>query len=357
MNALTIKPRTPRSLALTDVDTPRPGDHEVLVQVLDVGLDGTDHGIVEGKHGAAPHGSDRLIIGHEALGRVVSVGAAVQRFRVGDLVVPTVRRPCGTHCPPCTAGQVDLCATGEYTERGIQGAHGYAAEWFVEDEQWLIAVPGALREVAVLTEPMSIALKGIERAWAFQSTFAWRPQKALILGAGSLGILATSLLRLRGLATVTVDHATGDSAKAQLIGSLDGTYVTTTDAQLVDLLGAHLPLDFVFEATGVSSLIFQAMCVLGANGVLCVAGLPEADQTAEIPADCVGLEMVMENRIFFGTVSSNRGHFERAVDAIGAITRGFPGVLEGIITARFPLAEYERALRKPVVKNVLALQA
>ncbi len=122
MRAVGVAPGQKRSAVLWEAPAPLYGPQEVLVRVIDVGVDATDAEIDEGLYGEAPPGEDFLIIGHESLGRVERVGTAVRELRRGDLVVATVRRP--GRCLNCRIGESDMCRDGDYAERGIRGAHG-----------------------------------------------------------------------------------------------------------------------------------------------------------------------------------------------------------------------------------------
>jgi threonine dehydrogenase-like Zn-dependent dehydrogenase len=135
---------------------------------------------------------------------------------------------------------------------------------------------------------------------------------------------------------------------------MGGRYVQSDKRPLGELLAGER-FDFIFEGTGVPALVFQSLCMLSANGVLCAAGLPSSNQKLTITADCVGLEMVLGNRIFFGTVNSNRGHFERALEAMGRIEQTQPGLLERVITGRLPLEDHRKALDEVDIKNILVL--
>lgn len=351
MRALAVNPGGGEGVRMLTLPRPEPGPDEVLVEVLEVSLDGTDGALRTGRHGRPPAGEEWLIIGHESLGRVASVGGDVGALREGDLLTATVRRPCPERCPPCISGQLDLCSTGHYTERGIVGAHGYASDVYVEQPEWLIRVPASLREVGVLVEPLSIALKGLERAYAFQAGFEWQPRNALVIGAGSLGLLAAVLLRDRGLNLTSIDREDADSPKAARASN--GRRVCQGGRCRLDVVLEGTRFDLVFEATGVSSLVFQAMCLLNFNGVLCVAGLPEGNQVLSVPANCIDLEMVLENRIVFGTVSSNVAHFRRTVELMTRMTQPYRNVLTEILTGRYPLQRYDEAFQAAMVKNVI----
>jgi len=106
----------------------------VLVEAIAVGVCGTDVEIVEGKYGWSPRGADRLVLGHESLGRVLDPGPA-SALKGGDLVVGIVRRPDPVPCPNCAVGEWDMCRNGQYTERGIKEIHGLMSErWRIEPE-------------------------------------------------------------------------------------------------------------------------------------------------------------------------------------------------------------------------------
>src|SRR5262245_25078275 len=123
---------------LIEWDAPAPlitAQDQVLFQVEEVGVCGTDRELASFVLGRPPEGESRLVIGHEALGRVLAIGPAVRFIRPGDWVVPMIRRPCPAGCPSCARRRADLCTTGAYTERGIYGLHGYFCELAVDAER------------------------------------------------------------------------------------------------------------------------------------------------------------------------------------------------------------------------------
>src|SRR5687768_12034486 len=130
--AVAVRVGEARSAHLVELPVPQVGPGEVLVRVLQVAIDETDREINAAAYGEAPVGESRLIVGHEAVGRVEAIDGDQAGLGVGDLVVPTVRRPCPERCPACRIEQSDFCSTRGYTERGIKGAHGYLAEYFIE---------------------------------------------------------------------------------------------------------------------------------------------------------------------------------------------------------------------------------
>jgi len=162
MKAVAVVPGK-RQVELIEQEPPRlAAPTQVRLRMLEVGVCGTDREICAFQYGTPPAGSEHLVIGHESLGQVVEVGPAVTRLKQGDLVVTMVRRPCAhAECVACRAGRQDFCFTGDFSERGIKNLHGFMTETVVDEERYMHLVPAALREMAVLVEPLTIAEKAI----------------------------------------------------------------------------------------------------------------------------------------------------------------------------------------------------
>src|SRR5215471_3188048 len=158
MRALAVFPER-RELRMVDIPAPtRRSDREVTVRIREVGVCGTDREIGAFQYGTPAPGSERLVLGHEALGEVVEVGSSVRTLAPGDLVAITVRRPCNdASCVACRAGRQDLCVSWSYSERGIKRADGFMTELVVEQEGYRARVPRAHGEVGVLTETISVS--------------------------------------------------------------------------------------------------------------------------------------------------------------------------------------------------------
>jgi glucose 1-dehydrogenase len=158
MQAITVVPGDPDSASLGRIEEPRPKPGELLVETVRLGVCGTDREIVDGTHGEPPPGHERLILGHELLGRVREAPPP-SRFERGDLVAGIVRRPDPVPCPCCARGEWDMCRNGLYTERGIKARDGYGAELVTLEEDFAIPIDPALGELGVLTEPASVLAK------------------------------------------------------------------------------------------------------------------------------------------------------------------------------------------------------
>lgn len=312
---------------------PRPGDGEVLVRGIRIGLCGTDHEINEGYYGSAPPGSDALVLGHESLGRVARGAAGLPE---GTLVVGIVRRPDG--CPNCAGGEPDMCLWGGFTERGIGGLQGFGSEWWAERPEYLIAVPEGLASAAVLLEPLTVVEKVVRHAFRVQARALWAPTRALVAGAGPVGILAATLLRLRGLA-VTVFERTEKPERRELLAVVGAGYAATQATPLGEIVAGAGPIDLGIEATGNAAVAFGLMPHLGTNGVLALTSVSGGDATAEVPVARVNRELVLGNKLVFGSVNANRVDFEQGVRDVGEAERRWPGFLAGLVTARVPLAD------------------
>ena len=335
MKAIAVVPGKPNSVHLADLPKPSvdeiPGGRGVLVKVLRVGVDGTDKEINAAEYGAAPAGYNFLVLGHESFGRVVEVGSDVSELKPGDYVVATVRRPGSSIYD--WIGTYDMTTDSVYYERGINLLHGFLTEYYVDDSDYIVKVPQELREVGVLLEPFTVVEKGIMQAYEIQRRLrVWRPKRAAVMGAGTIGLLATLALRLRGIAVTTFALAAKPNANAQLVESIDARYVSTKEVAIKDSAQRFGPFDLIFEATGASSVVFESLQELGKNGVLVLSSVTGGDRRIEVPADRINLEFVLGNKVMVGTVNANREYFEAGVRDMAQAEAEYPGWLRTLLT-------------------------
>jgi len=331
MRAITVIPGVPESLRLRDVPKPSPSKGQALLRPIRVGICGTDKEIIEGKYGKAPEGSEYLILGHEAVASVAELGDGVDNVSVGDIVVPTVRRPFNCDLP------VDFCPVGHYLEHGIWGLHGHAAEYSVTDARYLVKVPKDLLDVAVLTEPLSVVEKGIDMGLRIgQARFDWKPRTALVLGAGPVGLLATMVLRLMGISTVTTATRPPESLKAKLVLELGGKYV---DSAVERVTGEF---DIVVEATGSPQVAIEGLNHLAPNGVYVLLGVyPSGGSMSEVGG--LMTSMVLNNKVIVGSVNAGIKHFEMALEHLRRAKEEFNNWPLKLITKRATLENYQEA--------------
>ena len=335
MKAVAVFPGKAGSAHLAELPRPEissiPGGHGVRVEVLRVGVDGTDREINDADYGEAPAGSPFLVLGHESLGRVVEVGPAVTELRPGDLAVAMVRRP-GTSLYDAI-GMQDFTTDDAYFERGISRLHGFLTEEYVDSADWIVKLPPSLSRVGVLLEPMTVVEKGIGQAYEAQRRLrVWRPRRAAVLGAGTIGLMATLVLRLRGLAVDTFALTPRPNVNASLVEATGARYVCGQDRNVVQAAEAEGGYDLVFECSGFSPLVFEGMRALAKNGVLVLSSITGGERTVQIPADAINQSFVLGNKLMLGTVNAGRADFEQGVRDLVQAEAAYPGWLEQLLT-------------------------
>lgn len=335
MKAIAVKPGVKNSAHLVEMEKPAVDEiangRGVLVKVLRVGVDGTDKEINNAEYGAAPDGFDFLVIGHEGFGVVEEVGPNVHELKPGDYVVATVRRP--GHSIYDLIGTNDMTTDDTYFERGINLRHGYLSEYYVDDAEFIVKVPRGLKEVGVLLEPMTVVQKGITQAYEIQRRLkVWKPKRAAVLGAGTIGLLATLVLKLRGIDVVTFGRTPKPYLNSDLIEDIDAEYVSTADISVQDFAAQHGAFDLIFEATGFSPIVFDAMQALAKNGVLVLSSVTGGDRTVDVPADKINLDFVLGNKVMVGTVNANREYFESGVKDMSAAVLEYGEWLSRLLT-------------------------
>ena len=335
MKAISVFPGKPNSVHVAELPKPSvdqvPDGRGVLVKVLRVGVDGTDKEINAAEYGAAPPGYDFLVIGHEGFGQVEAVGPNVTDLKPGDYVVATVRRPGKSIYD--LIGTNDMTTDDTYYERGINLRHGYLTEYYVDDAEFIVKVPQGLRRVGVLLEPMTVVEKGIHQAYEIQRRLkVWKPRKAAVMGAGTIGLLATLALRLRGIEVTTFGRTEKPYLNAALIEELGARYVSTNNISITEAAKQFGPFDLICEATGNSSVVFDSMQALGKNGVLVLSSVTGGDKMISVPADRINLEFVLGNKVMVGTVNANREYFELGVRDMAQAEAEYPGWLGKLLT-------------------------
>ena len=335
MKAIGVFPGKPNSVHLAELNKPSVDEvangRGVLVRVLRVGVDGTDKEINAAEYGAAPPGYEFLVIGHEGFGRVEAVGPNVTEVKPGDYVVATVRRPGSSLYD--VIGTNDMTTDDTYFERGINLRHGYLTEYYVDDAEFIVKIPQGLKEVGVLLEPLTVVEKGIHQAYEIQRRLkVWRPRRAAVMGAGTIGLLATLVLRLRGLEVTTFARDAKPNLHADLIEALGARYLITQEVPIVEGARQHGPFDLIFEATGNSSVVFDSMQAVGKNGVLVLSSVTGGDHMVQVPADRINLQFVLGNKVMVGTVNANREYFEFGVRDMSQAEAEYPGWLGKLLT-------------------------
>jgi threonine dehydrogenase-like Zn-dependent dehydrogenase len=307
---------------------------------------GTDREIVSGRYGWPPPGRERLVLGHEWLGRVreAPVGSGFER---GDLVAGIVRRPDPVPCPCCARGEFDMCRNGRYRERGIKELDGYGAERVALEQEYAVKVDPALSSVGVLAEPASVVAKAWEQVDRVARQTCRPLASVLVTGAGPIGLLAALLGVQRGRRVQVLDRAT-DGPKPRLAAALGAGY---SSGSVRDACASAEP-DIVMECTGAPEVVVDAVQATAPGAIVCLTGVSPRGRTLSVDVGALNDELVLENDVVLGSVNANRRHFDAAAQALARADREW---LEGLITRRVPLARWAEALdRRPEdIKTVI----
>lgn len=331
--SLAIYPGVARSLHLTSIDLPEFGPADLLVRVLQAGVCGTDRHLIEGHFGRAPVGETELVIGHEMLGMVERVGTDVNSIAPGDLVTATARRGCS--CAPCQAGESDFCSGHGYRERGIAGLHGFYTARSVENAGNVVQVPHELTEIGVLVEPLSVSEKAWRVAVGVQSRIkSWSPKTAVVYGAGPIGLLATLLLRARGLRVHAVDLKPVPNESEAIVNGCGAHYIYGPETTLQGLKSSLPNIDIIIECTGSSAPLGDAMQLLGNNGVLVLLSGTGGAAFRSLPTDLINRQFVGGNKVMVGSVNSSLTDFQTAVADLQKFEMLWPGLTSRLITHR-----------------------
>ena len=344
MKALTVRPGSKNSAQLEDVPEPSPDQGSVLVQGLALGVCGTDREIVDGDYGWAPPGRDRLVLGHESLGRVIEAPAGCG-LAAGDLVAGIVRCPDPAPCINCAVGEWDMCRNGQYTEHGIKELDGFCAERWRVSPGHAVRLDPKLHRAGVLMEPASVLAKAWEQIERIGSRARFEPRRAVVIGAGPIGLLAALMGVQRGLDVHVIDIV-DEGPKPALVRDLGANY------HMGSLEDLATDADVIIECTGIGRLVLDAMQHNAPNGIVCLTGISSGKRAISIDAAAINKAMVLENDVVFGSVNANRRHYEKAADALA---KADPRWLERLIARRVPLDRWRDAFeRRPGdVKTVI----
>jgi len=335
MKAITVEPKKAGSVHLENVDEPDIKNGSVLVEAVAVGVCGTDVEIANGKYGWAPPGKSRLVLGHESLGRVLEPGPS-SGLKQDDLVVGIVRRPDPIPCPSCAVGEWDMCRNGQYTERGIKQIDGYMSErWRIEPE-YAIKIDRTLGLLGVLLEPTTVVAKAWEHILAVGQRAFWQPKTVLVTGAGPIGLLGALIGKQLGLQVHVLDRAETGS-KPELVRALGATYHTCSVANL------DFAPDIILECTGVGPVIAESIARIGANGVVCLAGIGAGGALPERATADAASAAVLKNNVVIGSVNANKRHWYKASDALNIADRSW---LSRLITRREQPETFKQALAR-----------
>ena len=310
--------RAPGDLRLEDLSAPVVPPGSVLVRPTVVGVCGTDLEIVDGSIDPA-YIRLPLVLGHEWSGIVVDGGTAVGAPADGTRVVVEGIVPC-RHCVACVAGDTNLCET--YDEFGFT-RDGAAADLLVAPAELVHALaPTVSAESGALVEPAAVVWRALARS-------PLRPGlRVLVIGDGTVGLLAVTLARLWSPASVTLLGARPEQ------GSLAAA--AGADRFLTDAHEAGTGYDLVIEAAGVPAAVSTALAAPRRGGSVVLLGLAAHGQTVDLPVD----DLVNGDITLAGSFSYTSSAWSQVVELLnsGRLDLGF------LVTHRYALEEWAEAL-------------
>jgi threonine dehydrogenase-like Zn-dependent dehydrogenase len=362
MKAAAVFPNTKTLGVVPDFPEPKIASPTgVKLRILNVGVCGTDREIASFVYGLPPDGFDYLVLGHEALGEVVEAGPEVTGLKPGDLVIPMVRRPCvHPECVACQVARPDFCITGDYTERGIMKMHGFMTEFVVDEARYMNGVPASLRDVGVLVEPLTIAEKALLQAIEVQKRLPWdfasHSHRAVILGAGPVGLLGAMALHNHGYEVTVYSLDREPNAAADIVRAIGGKYISSLDRTVDQMTNDVGAIDLVYEATGASKLAFDVLRALGPNGLYILTGVPGHHGPTEFDTDTIMRNLVLKNQCLLGTVNAGKDAFEHAITDLEAFHTKWPDAVRALITGRFPIEDFAAPILHPAgIKNIIEI--
>lgn len=352
MKAISIVPGQ-SGISIIDKEVPElVTPYDVKLKVLQVGICGTDREEVVGGRADTPEENKYLVIGHEMIGIVTKTGEKVKKVKEGDYAVFMVRRECDKGLPCCTNNRSDMCFTGEYKERGIKGLHGFETEYVVDHEDYLVKVPERIKDIGVLTEPMSVASKAITESALIQASRVpgakaedwYKGKKVLIAGIGAIGLLGAFALKLRGADIWGLDIVDETSQRVKILHGLGGQYIDGREIKTMNIDDKHGEFDFIYEAAGIAKLGFQLIDVLGINGIYVMTGIPEGHRPTCILGAELMKQMVLKNQIILGSVNASVAHFATAVSDLELAKNRWSDLIDRLITNHIPYTDFQQAI-------------
>ena len=237
----------------------------------------------------------------------------------------------------------------------------------VDDQQYMNVVPPALRDVGVLTEPLTIAEKALEQVWQVQKRLPWGPvpdqndayeHRAVVLGAGPVGILGAMALIAAGFKTYVYSREAKPNPKADVVEAIGAEYVSSSTVSVDDLAKQVGHIDLVYEAVGASNLAFDVLRVLATNGVFVFTGVPGRKAPIEVDTDLIMRDLVLKNQVAFGTVNAGRNAFEDSIRDLGKFMEKWPDAVRSLIT-RHPIGDFHDLMmgQSSGIKNVITLDS
>jgi aldose 1-dehydrogenase [NAD(P)+] len=351
MKAIIVKPPL-KGAEIKDIDDAIGREGNLKIKIIESGICGTDREIVNGNLSTAanPPDSNFMVLGHEAIG---ILREDAEHLRKGDVVMPINRRGCGK-CINCITGRPDFCETGEFREAGIKKMHGFMKEYIYDNEQSLVLVPKELRHHAILAQPLSDLEKSLSEVFSVQKRLMWtcidgtyNCRKALVIGTGSIGTLASLLLKSSGFSVYVANRRTASDKESKIFDSTGIKYLNAgDDLELVKQKG--FTFDLIIETSGTDAeLLTKSIRVLKNNGIIGLFGFSSFG-TASLDYKDIQ-KIVYGSLAIVGLINGQKPHFERALLRLAEWNSTWPDITKLLITRTININDHDlviSALRK-----------
>lgn len=308
---------------------------QMLVKVLAASICGTDVHILSDPPGYAA--TKDIVLGHEFVGEIVSVGEDVKNFKPGDHLICDNNLPCGV-CPACQEGNSNVCCNME--AMGVQ-IDGVFSQYAVIPENSAVPIPkGVPIDNAIFAEPLNCVMGGVKKLKVMPG------DKVLVLGGGPIGIYYTSLLKANGAGMVLVSEVSEFRKEFACKSGADRVINPKSEdlkEVVMELTGGY-GVDIVVDAVGV--LLGEAIEYVKPAGQVLLFGLNESVQETLCQADIVKKDMT----IYGSWIGHNTLKTVANLLASGNVD------LEHLITHRLPLNDFEiglEAMRKGEAMEVV----
>jgi L-iditol 2-dehydrogenase len=292
-------------LEMVEVPVPQPRPDEALIRVAACGICGSD---VHGYDGSSGRRIPPIVMGHEAAGVVEAVGQEVSGIQAGDRVTFDSTVYCGS-CPPCLRGEINLCDRREVlgVSCGDYRRAGAFAEFVAVPARILHALPDGLAfHEAALLEAVAVALHAVSLVPLAPSS------TALVVGAGTIGLLLQQALQVAGCAQVLVTDI--DPTRLERSRKLGATQVFESGPhllpQILQLTGGN-GVDLAVEAVGITPTIAASIdCVRKGGTVLLVGNVS--------PEVSIPLQKIVSRQIRLQGSCASAGEYPRAIACLAS---------------------------------------
>jgi threonine dehydrogenase-like Zn-dependent dehydrogenase len=300
-----------------------------------------------------PPGNLHLVLGHECLARVESLGPGVSGIEVGQLVVPAVRRPSSellATLPKEQGIRVDMLAFGAFTERGIVWEHGFSLPWWLDEPRYLFPVSPELRDVAIFTEPLAVSEKGVNEATLLNrarlSPDAWPEGEAgstqpplgsprvLVTGLGPIGFAAVISCRARGWETAVYGRDPEESFRAGLVREFGATYLPAQRKPLEVSDVEAEGWDLVLECTGSDEVMLASALATRSRGAIVWLGSDRRPEPRSFNLGLMIRDGLLRNHLHIGCVNAAPRDFTMALEILARMEQIAPQGVRNLFTAR-----------------------